>query len=261
MPINLEVEIKGVNHVRAFFDGLGDKMPMIQHYAMINAGERARDAVQDHINAVLDRPTPLIQKSTRLVADDGTKVLKSVGRRSIGMPLKVWLKDTIGGKSVRDEGMAERVLRPHIEGGSRAAKPSEHRLRDAGILKSNEYLVPSRTAPLNKYGNVTSGEIVRMLSDLRTFNESGYDANRTANKRKLRKGRGKYFVLNRGGMKGIFKMVGTGGRDINMVFLVVSGAPKYKKRLDFYGVAQTTFDRHIEGQFDKVYARELAKLK
>lgn len=251
MPVELKAEIKGMKGALALVDGLATKMPEIEHFSIINAGEKARDAVIGEILGTFDRPTPKIIKSPRLSDTRGGPV----GRRTIGKPLKLWFKDVFTDKS--GESMIERTLRPHIEGGPRPPKPSEARLRRAGILKANEFLVPSRTAPLNRYGNIHPSEMTRILSDLRSFNEGGFIANRD-----LRKyGRDRYFIASPRGTRGIYKMVGRGGRDINLVFLIVKGAPRYRAIFDFYGVGQREFYRTINKEFDRVYQRELRKLR
>ena len=253
MLIDLKVNIKGLREVKSMFDGLEKKLPEIEHFAMINAGEKARDAVAGQMFGVFDKPTPFIIKSLRLTDVDGGRV----GKRSVGKSIKVGFKDVFA--SLRYDPVFD-TLNPHIEGGPRVAKPSELRLRRAGILRAGEFIIPSRTAPLNKYGNIRGGEMTRILSDLKAFNEAGYNANRT--KGRAVKGRGIYFIASPGGTRGIYQMTGGQyGKGINLVFIIVKKAPTYRKRLDFYGTAQREFDRVIEKEFDKVYARYLRKLK
>ena len=250
MPIELSVNLKGVKQLRGVLTGLSKKMPEIEHFALINAGEKAKDAITGQIIGVFDRPTSKIIKAVRISDSLGGKV----GRRTIGKPLKIWLKDVYTDKS--GENMLERVLSPHIFGGRRAAKPSELRLRRAGILRSGEFLVPSRSAPLNRHGNITGGEMTRILSDLKSFTEAGFNANRNLQKA----GKDRYFVASPRGTRGIYKAVGAGGRGISLVFLIVKGAPTYRKSLRFFETGASVFTNNIYREFDRVFNRYVSKL-
>jgi hypothetical protein len=104
---------------------------------------------------------------------------------------------------------------PLIEGGGRTMKPAERRL--------GQYYVPGIGAKLNKYGNMSGGQVTQILSRLGKFGDvSGYDMNQTAaSKRRLgamQKRTGKksteYFVITHktGGLApGIYKRTATGG--------------------------------------------------
>jgi hypothetical protein len=62
----------------------------------------------------------------------------------------------------------ERVLKPAIPGFSphRGLKGIEGRARDLGYMDADQWLVPSRTMRLDRYGNVSRATLQRIITDL-----------------------------------------------------------------------------------------------
>jgi hypothetical protein len=110
------------------------------------------------------------------------------------------------------------------------------------------FIVPAREAPLDAYGNVPSGFIVRMLSDLRAFGQSGYRANRKEGRRTGRRASNALFVVPAPGKPGLNGHLQPSiwrrmpNRMLAMVF-VFTASPAYRKRSDFWGISQTTANR------------------
>lgn len=106
-------------------------------------------------------------------------------------------------------------MMPLIEGGGRAQKPAEKRL--------GNFYVPGKGAKLNRYGNMSGGQVTQILSRLGLFGDvAGYDMNQTAASRRrlsaMQKRTGKksteYFLIKNktGGLApGIYRRVGKGG--------------------------------------------------
>lgn len=253
MALNLTAVAQGIDPLVKALPKIRKAVLDASYFATINAGEEARDRVVAEMRQKFDRPTPFILRSLRLTSASGGRIGRKATDREVHLGfVTAFEKFGLGTDPVVD------TLEPQIEGGRRRPKPHELRLRRAGVLGNNEYLVPSRTTRLNRYGNVSQGEIVRMLSDLRTFNEAGFSGNS-----RYRRGRGHYVVLSIGGRRGIFRTSGGFGdaavRNAKLIFVIVQGAPTYRKRLPFYEVATETFVRAYPAQFKRVLERQLKK--
>jgi hypothetical protein len=64
-----------------------------------------------------------------------------------------------------------RYLIAEVEGGARREKPFEFLLRRAGVLRTDQFLVPAKGFPLDSQGNVPGGIVNKILSDLQSTRE------------------------------------------------------------------------------------------
>lgn len=156
------------------------------------------------IERVFDRPTPYIAKSPAVK----TKATKT---RFMG---ELWLRGE------------NNVLKPHIPGYKprRDLKAIENLLRGLGQLSSTQYLVPSRTMRLDRFGNVSPRTVRTMLGDL-----GG-------------RGPGRQFIWGtvngkRGPVGGVWYAAKWRGRRPGaLALLAVNAEPLYPKVFDFFGV-------------------------
>lgn len=144
------------------------------------------------------------------------------------------------------------VLGHHIFGTQRPAKRSEKQLQRAGLMSRDEILVPASGMELDQYGNVRGRTMVQILSQLRAFTESGFQANVTARSQRRRRRRPQdHYFWSRGGAlkRGVWKRQGVtykarykrgshaAGRMILprgvIPVLLVAKSPVYPKRFDF----------------------------
>lgn len=131
-------------------------------------------------------------------------------------------------------------LQAQIEGGTRRRRPFEAQFarEQSSDIKT---AVPGRGASLNAQGNLSKATIAKI----------GREA-------KVKKRRGMFYVQLKGGVSAIFKRV---GRDIEPV-LVFSGEPaKYRKRFDFYGIAQATVSKVWQRNFNASLEAALASAR
>lgn len=155
-------------------------------------------------------------------------------------------------------------LQPQVRGGFRSQKGAERQLARAGIIGRGEGWVPARAMRLNRYGNVPSGKVVQMLSQIRAFGEQGYQANVTARSRARgkAKGRGDYFVPNPATRnrlpRGVYERYGPGKRRIRPVMLFVK-LPSYRPQLDFSGAVRQDINRRLPDSFRRALAYELRR--
>jgi hypothetical protein len=176
---------------------------------------------------VFDRPTPYTLNSL---------FIDPAAARKGRLEAHVYFKDFAPKGTAAGE-----YLQPEIEGGARTLKRMEFQLRTAGLLPAGQFVVPAREAPLDGYGNVPSSFIVRMLSDLRAFGQSGYRANRKEGRRTGRRAGNAFFVVPDPGNPGLNGHLPPGiwwrmpNRMLAMVF-VFTASPAYRKRFDFWGI-------------------------
>lgn len=161
--------------VKAGFARAEKQMPFALARALTFTARDVKSAEEEEITGRFDRPTPFTRKSVFM--QTATKQR---------LQARVWLKD--GDRP-------EHYLLPQIEGGPRPRKRFEDILVRAGYMMANERAVPGSGAVLDQYGNMSRGQIVKILSQLRANSALGFDANATDSKRS-RKKRAKeaYFV-------------------------------------------------------------------
>jgi hypothetical protein len=246
------VKIQGLDDARALVANVGKQMPDVVWWAQSDAADQVKTALQTEIQQIFDRPTPLIVNGMRKVADKTSREI-GVGWKDVYGLNEPYVEHR--GKLYSDA--VSRTLIPHIDGGSRSAKPGELQLRRAGILGADEYLVPSRTAPLDQYGNVKVS-MSKIISDLGAWTHSGQPGQTKVPKRR-------YIFGKVGSTRGIFDAGGdilsasANKRNWKLIFLVVKGAPVYRKRFKFYETATTTFAAVFPREFDRIFTRELDK--
>jgi hypothetical protein len=167
----------------------------------------------------------------------------------------VWLKNRAGQAAKHEAN----YLYPQTFGGKRGRKAYETALLRAGILNPNEYTVPARGFPLDQYGNIGSGIIMRILSQLKASETTlGRMSNRTDSTRSKRAvaRAGHYFVPKPGSSlpRGIYWR---GGGVMYMALKFVRGAPKYKVRLPIFKIANEVKAKHFAREFDIAFSQAM----
>lgn len=234
------------------------QMPFALALALTRTAQDVKKAEQAEINTVFDRPTPFTRNS--LFVKTATKQ---------DLLARVWVKDSE---------RPNHYLLPQIMGGHRPLKRFEQLLVQRGLMRANERAVPGTAAKLDGYGNMSRGQVVKIMSQLQAFNLAGSDANATISKRsKAKRAREAYFVStgkgthpygrhawSKGRMaqhleRGVWVRTPAGalGTKVAPVLLFVNRA-SYRVRLRFFDVANATvrtqFPRHIEAAVARALA-------
>lgn len=209
------------------------QVPFATVYALTKTAQDVQRAQYDSMRAVFDRPTPFTLNS--LYVRPATKRVPIA---------KVEFKEGFGSIP------AWRYLGPEIEGGPRVKKSHERALERAGIIRSDEFAVPSQSVTLDAYGNMPGSQITRILSDVQANPDPLSNSTRKTRKRRFKSGKGQYFaVRNRGGLpNGIYFRLGL--RDIRPILLFVR-QPRYAKRLPFRETAERTFAQNFTRHFEE----------
>jgi len=221
-----------------------------------------RDAEVEEMKRVFDRPTPYVLNSIKVKRATATN-----------LAAMVWFRDS--------ENDWNYIL-PNVYGGDRRQKNFERRLYKIGLLKRNEVLVPATKAGvirLDRYGNVSRGQYVQILSQLQAFGDQGFSANETPALRKKRSAKHysvRYFFarnteemqLGDGLLKGVRRQhLKSGiwaryktafGTAVKPVFFVADQA-NYERRFNFHKVGKNIADLRWKDQMGKAYIIEKNK--
>jgi hypothetical protein len=135
---------------------------------------------------------------------------------------------------------AGKYLLPETLGGARHLKRFERALG----YKSGEadFSIPGRAAPLDKYGNLTQGQINKILAALGQGGKTRKDET--------------YFLAHSkkdGSLLGVWRVVSTG--HVEPVLILTKKAPAYKVRFRFGSVVMQS----VKANSDKVFDEELRK--
>lgn len=236
----LSIKLEGMDKFEARLRGIDKQVKFAEMVAINRAAFVAREAVQQEIGKVFDRPTPWVKGAVRVI-----KATKSKPHAQVDL-------DFWGNK----QGVSvDQVLKAQIGGGARKNKRNEIALQRAGILPAGAGIVPGDAAKLDQYGNMQAGQIIQIISWFKGAGEQGYSANmkdggkRLGRDNKRTGARGfAYFALRKSHGKllpGVYQRFQTAfGSAVKPVMIFVR-MPSYKQRLDFYGIA----DRAARAEF------------
>ncbi len=250
--MKIDVKINGLDALKAKLRGLSDGKIKVAAVAALNdAAYAGAQETKKAMAQVFDRPTPWVLGGVRYVKARKDRLESSIDFDQWGNKTSV----TVG-----------KILQAEIFGGQRKYKRHELALQRAGILPSGMAIVPGPAAIKDQYGNMAASQIVQIISWFKAFGEQGYKANSTA------KTRARLAKEKRNGTKGfeyfaLQKKQGKLSPGIYQRFTFASGSaikpimyfvrmPAYKRRLDFYGIA----NKVAVDTFNKAYPMYLDKL-
>lgn len=209
-----------------------------------------RQAVLIKMPSVFDRPTPYTMNS-----------LFVKPARADQLMAETYFKDETTGGGIP----ATKYLLPNVLGGVRSTKRFEAALRAAGHLPAGWFVVPGAGAGLDAYGNVSRGQIVQVLSQLRITMTAGHTRNMPFDERKQisaqRRAGGRFFVIKpgmRGAKPGVYQRE-FNGRNITPVFMFVTHAA-YRARFDFEGIASQAASDRLAPNLERSIAESAARM-
>lgn len=269
MP-GLHISLDGLPQLQRQFSGLELlQVPFATMQAINTTAFEVHRAWSEEAGRVFDRPVPLTRKAVRW---------KKATRENLVAVVSIL--DHVGkGTAPAD------YLRSQVEGGERKAKGLEAGLRRAGLQAGNERAILGKSAPTDPFGNIKSGVVQQILSQVsgqfdRAANETETSrAKRLKQVKKLglnaesRRGAKRDFFVVRGVGKraytvnkdgsttqskllaGIYQRIHSAhGTGIRPVFIFAAHA-RYKPRYDIFAMAR----REVTRRFPAAFERELAK--
>ncbi len=180
-----------------------------------------------------------------------------------------------------------KYLAAEVQGGTRRKKGFEILLQQRGVMPAGQFAVAGRGAKLDAYGNVSAGEITKILSQLGAQRDAYQNESASSRRRRTSEGRryeylgrdrkgatkvagrvvrrgGRYFALQkrRGRLApGVYERIGTGfGSAVRSVFIYTSRA-SYRPRYDIFGLAQRAWDKLMPFYFNRELDKALASSK
>lgn len=231
--------------------------------ALTRTAAQVRTEVLARMPTLLDRPSPYTLRQLRYVGASANRLAAAVGFNVVSVT------DQMGAPiGFRDLGAGEtpagRYLQPQIAGGSRQRKRLEVALAAIGALPAGWFITPGQGAKIDAYGNVSRGQIIQVLSQLRVQLVAGTQRNMAQGAAGIaaqRKAGGRFFVVQPGGrtQPGIYQREFI-GRNVTPVFVFVKSA-SYRKRFDFDGIAGGLADRILPDQVQRSLSEQLERLR
>ena len=222
----LTFDFSEVERAARSFEDAARQVPFVMSFALTNAMKDARTAEVETMGSVFDRPTRYTLNSLQVVPATKTNLRAELRPKEFG------------GRP------AWKYLGPEIEGGPRRHKGFERALIARGLLRSNEYVVPSENLKLDANGNVPGSVITQILSALGASRDGHQNTTKKSAKRKREYNRS-YVVIRGRGQDGIYIRQGR----FRVLVMLFVGAPKYSPRFPFYErareVVPAAFNKHF----------------
>ena len=139
-----------------------------------------------------------------------------------------------------------KYLGPNIQGGKRRQKRHEVRLRQIGVLLSNQGTAPGRDAPVNSRGNISGAFYTRTLAAVGAL---GGDSSTAESRRRNKAVRGHYIAYKGGRAVGIRRRANGRARSLQLLNFI--NLPTYRAIYDYEGVARDFVRRSGSSRFVK----------
>ena len=279
--IKISVKVDGLKALQAEIAGKGRQ---VQFAAMKAINATAKQVVKQETNAIssaFDRPRPSTLKA--IVVKKFAKYKGGAFDLEAIVAIDDYIRSTSGealfdaNRAAQGKGAVPpaKYLLAQILGGTRVAKRFEVALQRAGVMPSGMRAVfAKRSNALDPYGNLPGSKIVQILSWFKAFPEQGYRMNmKERSKRNLAQGKRKgmkwgmvYFRGGRGtGLPdGIWERHypnGESGKSFIRPVLIYINSASYRKKFDFYGIAQRTVETAWPKEFSAAFAAAMRTAK
>ena len=214
--------------------------------ALTRTAQVVKEELKGEMRSIFDRPTPFTMNSLRIIP---------ASKRNL--EAKVWFKNP-----PRISDGSKHYLEPQVYGGGRPFKGAERLLQMAGHLPQGWFAVPGPAARMDGYGNMSRGQIVQILSALRSLPSGIGDRplqyGTTRGSRTPRNVQN-FVVIQPGQGSALKPGVWLRGpnRSLKLVLAYVPNV-SYKKRFQFFDIAQRVAEREMERQFDQALQHAVA---
>lgn len=229
-----EFQSQGIDQAIKELDALEkEQLPFALALTATWTAQDVQIAEKKLINTVFDNPNRYTQNSV---------YIKSATKKN---PVAaVWLKDEW---ATAKGGNAAEYLSPHIFGGARKAKRFEKLMRRRGMLKLNQFVVPAKPAKRDRFGNISRGQIGKMLSNIGAQHDQQQNSKRGIS----------YFLFenNDGSLSGVWQRTANG---IMPFLLFTDKAPRYKKKFKFFEMADRTMNKRMYKNFHRAMDHAIA---
>ena len=226
------------------FDGLDRQVRFASSLAINRTAQVVRDTLKTEMQTVFDRPTPWTMNSLQITPATKQR-----------LEAKVWFK--VPPRFTENK----HYLEPQVYGGGRPFKGAERLLHMTFNLPRGWYALPGPSARLDSYGNMSRGQLVQILSALRSLPAGignrpvKYGLTRGS---RAPKNQPQFFVIQP--YRGSHLNPGVWMRGSNRSAVqVLSFVPNvsYRKRFSFFEICQRVMEQEMARQFELAldYAR------
>lgn len=235
-----------ISQLRQGLDRDKRRLASTQRRAVNALAYDVRDGIRDEMRKVFDRPTPYVLNGLNVIPARDSDVLAGGGEAVVD-----WKPGSAGTIATG------KILRAQIEGGARALKRFE---RVIG-LPANRIAVPGKWAELDAYGNLSKGQLTKILSYLRLFGEQGYRANRTNRQSRGTRRAEEYFIIRPGAehavlSPGIYRVDHSQGGAPLLIIAFVRAA-NYRQRFNPVAVARRIITANATTTWQQALTRTL----
>lgn len=242
------IEVKIPAAALAQIEGLGRQGQYAMVLALNRTARDVKDELRTEMKRVFDRPTNYTLNSL---------YTKRATRASL--QAHVWVKDD---RATSNAGTpATNYILPHVEGGARRIKRFEKSLQITGHMPKGWFAVPGQGARLDAHGNISTGQIIQILSQLKVTLVSGFTRNMADGAKGAaaqRKAGGRFFAMKPGGkaLPGIYQREFM-GNNITPVLIFVPRAT-YKKTFPFEAKSKQVVDDRFDRNFSAALTEALS---
>lgn len=223
------------------------QLPAASMRALTRTAIDAKARLQSAMRSAFDKPKPWTINSLYVEVATKAKLEANVHFKD------AWATD------LKKKGVpAGRYLRSQILGGPRHQTSTEKRLASiAGVIPPGYYLVPTKHADKDAFGNMSPGQIAKIRSFFNANPDVGVTSNANGKRGKGVRRNESYFAIvpgrpqgrggNGGGLPpGIYKVVQSAfGRAVLPVAALVGQAPTYSAKFDFDGIAAKAIEDRL----------------
>lgn len=277
--ITLDVDSTEISSTLRQLAMLTGKYEKITAIAMSKAAAAAKQKIaSDILPQIEGGPTAWTRRGLRYWRADRDRLVSAAGfNYGDNSPTDL-------GYSPKDMGTSSgRYMEIQARGGDRGPKSTERSLRRTGVIKSDQFIVPTgKGDKLNTHGNLPGPTYQRILSRVGAAAGPGYTSNKTNSKRSQQRrsnidyfvkygelGEGAQYIAKRTGSRpkgNTGKGSGKPGRPATtrsprgfVPVLVVTDQPNYERRLDIRGVAWREYNRVFSSEFKRNLQIEISK--
>lgn len=224
--MKLSIKINGIDDAMRSARILGEQAPMAVAKSLTAIAVKARNAEKAKMAQVFDRPTPYALNS--MFIKMATPEL---------LEAKIWVRP-VGGIDAQEQKFLGMEVFGSEAGKTRRHKPFEKQLIYKGIMPEYMYAVPTRSMPRDAYGNMSRGELIRLLSYLGAIAEVRTRMNRKpSSKRKINYAY--LYVREKNGnyQPGIYKLT---NKRLDRIIAFIPN-PSYDPKFPFHDVGAGVF--------------------
>lgn len=222
---------------RAAVAGLERGLRTAAAIALTRVATAARRDVQDMMRTVFDRPTPYALRSIKY---------EMATRATLTARVYVEGEDQLG----KAQYSPAELLGHQFTGGTRRPKRLEMYLQRAGMIVPGEFVVPGAGARLDRYGNMSRGQVAQAIAQLRVGIDPWSWSNKGARSRRSTRRAGRIF-WSYGGHLGRGAWIDYGVPIGVRPLLVVIRAPRYSARIDLRAIVLRRYRRDFRDQFER----------